>query len=86
MTSTGVVEKFEEAIRVLSRYEQEFSLRRGPSSKDHSSPSIHELMTRAIKKDRFDWLTEILQIGEVRETVSLFLDRILMLVRWYLAS
>ena len=81
MTSTEVDEKFEEAIRVLSRYEQEFFLRRGPSSKDHSSRPIHELMAAAKEKDRLSsiLINSLKDKLQVREKASFFRDRILML-------
>ena len=82
MTSTEVDEKFEEAIKALSRYEQEFFLPGGPSSNDHSSQSIHELMAAAKEKDRLSsiLINSLKDKLQVREEASFFRDHILMLI------
>ena len=80
-TSTEVDEKFERALDVLSLYERDYFLPRGPVSNDHSSRFVHELMTAAKEKDKLSsiLINSLKEKLQVREKVSLFSDRILML-------
>jgi hypothetical protein len=81
MTSTEVDEKFERAIDLLSLYEQDLFLPRGPISNDHSSRFVHELMATAKEKDKLSsiLINSLKDKLQVRKSFT-FLDRVLMLI------
>ena len=79
--STEVDEKFERAIEVLSLYEQDYFLPRSRVSNDHSSRFVYKLMAAAKEKDNLPsiLINSLKEKLKVREELSLFLDRILIL-------
>jgi len=82
LTSTEVDEKFERAIELLGLYEQDLFLPRGPVSNDHSSRFVLELMAAAKEKDKLSsiLINSLKNKLQARKEVSLFLDRILILI------